>query len=880
LLEALFPEPSTKRSESDAIAADMAYAQAAQFAVQYALAELWRSWGVEPTLVAGHSLGEYAAACVAGVFSLEDGLNLVAARGRLLQSLPSAGAMAAVFAEEARVASAMRPYNGAVAIAAVNGPQSVVVSGQADAVRGVIADLGLTPEQWRRLDVPAASHSPLVEPVLDAFERVAADVAYQAPRIGLVSTLTGQLATGADLTTPGYWRRHLRQPVRFAQAIETLHAQGIDVFVEIGPHPTLLGMGRRCLGDDVGTWLPSLRHDWDDWEQISESVAHLYVRGVPVDWAGFDRDYPRRRVALPTYPFERQRYWAEPARRPAPAPPTLAWERAVAAARRQADQGPLALNLASYPEKWTCLNRLASAYVVRALRQLGVYGRPGEVHTPAELVAAHGVNSGYEKLLLRWLEGLVGTGLLERQPDEAFVCRAPLADPDLPALERAAETILADVTPLLEYVRRCGEKLAAILTGAESPLETLFPEGSYATVEYLYRDWPVARYENALAAAVVEAWTHTEGRSLQMLEIGGGTGGTTHSLLPVLPAERTTYWFTDVSDFFLGRAQEQFRAYPFVRYGLLDVERDPSAQGYQPHCFDVVVAANVLHATRDLDATLEYVRWLLAPGGVLVLYEATTHPHWFDVTTALIEGWQRFADEWRSDNPLLGADQWARALGAHGFEAVCAFPDADSPPAVLGQHIIVARGPASVSNPTELTPALRDEAVHAVTRNEPLADVNGYAAPVVESTAAEEFVARLRAALPDERQELVVAYVRSHVARVLRLADAGTIDPHHRLLDLGLDSLMAVDLRDRLSRGLALPRKLPATLIFDYPTVAVIASYLERQVMDAQPSVPAAEVATTMPGGQATTPPTTQEAIADLSDEEVARLLMQKLERQ
>jgi polyketide synthase 12/myxalamid-type polyketide synthase MxaB len=199
---------------------------------------------------------------------------------------------------------------------------------------------------------------------------------------------------------------------------------------------------------------------------------------------------------------------------------------------------------------------------------------------------------------------------------------------------------------------------------------------------------------------------------------------------------------------------------------------------------------------------------------------------------------------------------------------------------VLGQHIIVARGPASVSNPTELTPALRDEAVHAVTRNEPLADVNGYAAPVVESTAAEEFVARLRAALPDERQELVVAYVRSHVARVLRLADAGTIDPHHRLLDLGLDSLMAVDLRDRLSRGLALPRKLPATLIFDYPTVAVIASYLERQVMDAQPSVPAAEVATTMPGGQATTPPTTQEAIADLSDEEVARLLMQKLERQ
>ncbi|HZR97747.1 MAG TPA: beta-ketoacyl synthase N-terminal-like domain-containing protein [Chloroflexota bacterium] len=322
LLTVLYPDAAAEDGAASPIVDDMRYAQPAQFAVQYALAELWRSWGIAPAAVAGHSVGEYAAACVAGVFSLEDGLKLVAARGRLLQALPRDGEMAVVFVEEARVARALAPYAGAAAIAAVNGPQSVVISGRAGAVRAVIADLGLTAEEWRRLPIPAASHSPLVEPILDEFERAAAALTYASPRIELVSTLTGRLATGADATTAGYWRRHLREPVRFADAIGALHGQGYQVFVEIGPHPTLLGMGRRCLGEEVGTWLPSLRQGQDDWEQMLDSLGALYALGARVDWDGFDRDYGRRRVVLPTYPFERQRYWAETARgpiRPAPA---------------------------------------------------------------------------------------------------------------------------------------------------------------------------------------------------------------------------------------------------------------------------------------------------------------------------------------------------------------------------------------------------------------------------------------------------------------------------------------------------------------------------------------------------------------------------------
>jgi len=820
------------------------------------------------------------------VFSLADGLRLVAARGRLLQSLPEQGEMVAIFADEAQVARALGAYHGAAAIAAVNGATSLVVSGRSAAVRGLIADLGLSPEEWRRLEVPAASHSPLVDPVLGAFEAAAAEIVYQPPQIPLVSTLTGGLACEAELTTPGYWRRHLRQTVRFAPALDALRAQGCDIFVEIGPHPVLLGLGRRHVPDGLGTWLPTLRHDRDDREQVRESLAELYVHGVPVDWDGFHRDQPHRRVPLPTYPFERQRYWAPSAAGAASLPSIESgWDRALAAAERQAQQGPLDLHLPTYPAKWECLNRLAIAYILRTLRDLGAYRRAGEVHHAADLVAAHGIAPEYEKLVGRWLEGLIEAGVCARQTDGRVACQAPLPEPDVPALERAAAAALADVRPLLDYVRRCGERLPAILTGEESPLETLFPGGSFATADYLYRDWPVARYRNAIAAAVVESIVHGRPGPLQMLEIGGGTGAATHALLPLLPRERAIYHFTDVSDFFLHRAREQFAAYPFVRYGLLDIERNPADQGYAPHRFDVVVASQVLHATRDLEAALAHLRRLLAPGGLLVVSEATAHPRWFDVTTGLVAAAQRLDGPTRAAAAPLAAEEWARALAKHGFEAVGAFPDAESPCAVLGQHVLVARGPAEVAEAPDRGSALPcPEAATAARLSDeaprsPEA-VNSHASQPAETRLqTDPFGEQLRAALPGERRELLVDYVRGHIARVLRLDDARAIAPYHRLLDLGLDSLMAVELRDRLAKGLSLPRALPATLVFDCPTTAAIAGYLDRQLSAVQPDAVPPLAATEAPLSASDTSLSRRAAVAELTDDEVAQLLMQKLER-
>ncbi|RKZ63938.1 MAG: short-chain dehydrogenase [Candidatus Parabeggiatoa sp. nov. 2] len=289
---------------------ETAYTQPALFALEYALAELWQSWGIKPAYVMGHSVGEYVAACVAGVFSLEDGLKLIAERARLMQALPRDGEMVTVFATEAQVATAIQPYTQQVSIAAINGPESLVISGPREAITTLKATLESEGIKTKSLSVSHAFHSPLIEPMLPAFSHLVGEITLSSPEINLISNLTGELAT-ASITTPEYWCRHVRQPVKFAASMETLHQLGCDVFLEIGPKPALLGLGRQCLPEDVGVWLPSLRQGEDDWQQLLQSLGELYVRGATVDWPNFDHDYQRRRVVLPTYPFQRQRYWLE-----------------------------------------------------------------------------------------------------------------------------------------------------------------------------------------------------------------------------------------------------------------------------------------------------------------------------------------------------------------------------------------------------------------------------------------------------------------------------------------------------------------------------------------------------------------------------------------
>ncbi len=799
LREILYPLDAAV-GEATAQLKQTAITQPALFTIEYALAQLWISWNIQPVAAIGHSIGEYVAACIAGVFSLEDALSLVAKRGKLMQQMPP-GAMVAVPLTEAELQPFLNPE---LSLALINGPGNCVISGPVEAIHRLQQQLSDRAIECRTLHTSHAFHSSMMDPMLPAFTAAVQQVTLNPPQLPYISNITGTWITPEQATNPDYWAQHLRQTVRFAEGLTTLFKQSDWSLLEIGPGRSLTTLAKRhpAKGKDA-VILSSVRHPQDEQSDLNllfTGLGELWKAGVAVDWEQFYAGQQRDRLPLPTYPFERKRYWIEAPNKPSthistasPALTPAIWNEMVQAAESLSQQGLSEFEHPSYLHKQEQLDALCRAYIQRTLDQLGAFQDPTEGYTLSHFLEKFEILPQYQQLLARCLNALVDQGQLQLQ-GEQFTQLVPYSPESFQALLAQVRDLWVDTPDYLQLVESCGSRYAAILTGTADPLNLLFTGPNFEALQRVYQNSPECYYYVGIMAATLQALVKSwpSDRPLRILEVGGGTGSATMYLLKELPEDRTSYRFTDVGLLFVKQAQQKFKDYPFVEYQVLDLDQDPTTQGFTPGSFDLIIASQVIHATRHLSQTLERVRTLLAPGGFLMMWEGTNPRDLsFDVAFPLLQLIEE--EELRSLYAFLSVDQWQQALTKHGFIQATAAPNSRS----VSEHIIVAQTAGSSPLP-QVSP-------HTGSLPTPPDSPPDAGHPVL---------------LPRNSLEEAISSVWQQYLGI------ASINIHDDFFELGGDSLVAVQIVSQLRERFH--TELPNHTLLEAPTIAELADFMAK----------------------------------------------------
>jgi acyl transferase domain-containing protein len=890
LLSVLYP------SEGKSPIDQTAYTQPALFAVEYALAELWRAWGIRPAAVLGHSVGEYVAACVAGVFELEDALALIAARGRLMQALPQNGGMAAVVAPEAQVAERIASYGGRLSIATVNGPRNTVISGEKGALQSVVAALDREGIRAVPLNVSHAFHSVLMEPMLDEFERIAARIRFRTPQIPLISNLTGARAVDSEIVQPSYWRRHIREAVRFSAGMDTLHGEGIRMFLEVGPAPTLITMARQWIAGEDCRWLPTLRPGREDWPQFLESLSHLYVNRARLDWSSAAAP----KVPLPTAPFQRQRYWAVEAEAPPPAADAGAYEIRWEPKPRVAAEPACGAGVAIFSEQVSGLpGVVVTAGAIYARTGEGGFTiRPDAPEDYARLIDETGVRD----IVYCWsavepaLHLAQAAARSDAKPRVSFVTRQ--TQPVLPT-----DAVAPATSPLwgfgrvlsLEHPEAFGalvdlgedSDLAAALAHIQQPDgedQVAFRRGQ----RFVPRLVPAvlagaAPSFRADAAYLISGGTGALGRMVARWMIGQGArhlvlvgrGAAPNPNIRELEALGATIELAaaDIAD--RARMAEVFAALRHPLHGIVHAAGVTTGEPLLNLTGESLAAA--MRAKVDGAMNLHELS-AGAPLDFFVCFSSIASV-WGSAGLAHYAAANQFLDSFAHYRRSLGLPaitiNWGPVASAGmASDAVRTGLERIGIGALSEEKVLVALGRLLRGGLTQAVIADVDwnrfKPVYEARRPRPLLEFFATKAAV---RSRSEFLDRFEATAEVERPQLLVAHLQRSIAALLKFDSPERVDPRQGFFEIGVDSLTAVELKNRLETDLA--RSLPPTIAFDYPNCAALAGYLAEAVSPKQPVVAAAAAASAIqPGGRVDS---ALKRVDNLSDDDAINAIMQLL---